>query len=45
MKTEFTDVSETRKTLAIEIPIDEDLQCIVELVEGNELNPYPYDRV
>ncbi len=29
----------------IEIPIDEDLQCIVELVEGNELNPYPYDRV
>ena len=30
---------------SIEIPIDEDLQCIVELAEGNELNPYPYDRV
>ncbi len=29
----------------IEIPIDEDLQCIVELAEQNELNPYPYDRV
>ena len=29
----------------IEIPIDEDLQCIVELAEENELDPYPYDRV